>query len=122
MANITVYDTTLRDGAQGEGVSLSLQDKLAIAHRLDELGVHYIEAGYPGSNPKDEAVFEGLAQDLGKVASGLGEASHEKVTGHHAEIVREQFSKAVSTAQVAANSLIRNLQKKADEWDPDGAE
>jgi len=71
---------------------------------------------------KIEAAFEGLAQDLGKVAKGIEEASHEKVTGHHVEIVREQFSKAVSTAQVAANSLIRNLQKKADEWDPDGAE
>ena len=60
MAKITVYDTTLRDGTQGEGVSLSLQDKLDIARRIDELGVHYIEAGYPVSNPKDEAVFEGL--------------------------------------------------------------
>jgi 2-isopropylmalate synthase len=60
MKKITVYDTTLRDGTQGEGVSLSLQDKLDIARRLDDLGVDYIEAGYPVSNPKDEAVFREL--------------------------------------------------------------
>jgi 2-isopropylmalate synthase len=60
MNPITVYDTTLRDGTQGEGVSFSLEDKLDIARRLDDLGVHYIEAGYPASNPKDEAVFKEL--------------------------------------------------------------
>jgi 2-isopropylmalate synthase len=54
---ITVYDTTLRDGSQGEGVSFSLQDKLLIAAKLDELGVDYIEGGYPVSNPKDAAFF-----------------------------------------------------------------
>src|SRR5438128_1913406 len=50
---IEIYDTTLRDGTQGEGFNLSLQDKLLIAQRLDELGVDYIEGGFPLSNPKD---------------------------------------------------------------------
>ncbi len=54
---VWVYDTTLRDGTQAEGVSLSLADKLAIAKKLDEFGVDYIEGGYPLSNPKDEAFF-----------------------------------------------------------------
>lgn len=54
---IEIYDTTLRDGTQGEGFSLSLQDKLLIAQKLDELGVDYIEGGFPLSNPKDEAFF-----------------------------------------------------------------
>ena len=54
---IEIYDTTLRDGTQGEGFNLSLQDKLAIAQKLDELGVDYIEGGFPLSNPKDEAFF-----------------------------------------------------------------
>src|SRR3954454_15979849 len=54
---IEIYDTTLRDGTQGEGFNLSLQDKLLIARRLDELGVDYIEGGFPLSNPKDEAFF-----------------------------------------------------------------
>ena len=54
---IAIYDTTLRDGTQGEGFNLSLEDKLQIAVRLDELGVDYIEGGFPISNPKDEAFF-----------------------------------------------------------------
>jgi 2-isopropylmalate synthase len=57
MRRIEIYDTTLRDGTQSVGVSLSLQDKLAIAPALDALGVDYIEGGYPLSNPKDEAFF-----------------------------------------------------------------
>jgi 2-isopropylmalate synthase len=55
---ITLYDTTLRDGAQREGISFSLDDKLKIARRLDRLGVSYIEGGWPGSNPKDMAFFQ----------------------------------------------------------------
>lgn len=54
---ITVYDTTLRDGAQAEKVSFSLNDKLAVAEALDDFGVHYIEGGWPGSNPRDKAFF-----------------------------------------------------------------
>src|SRR5436309_14272182 len=54
---IEIYDTTLRDGTQGEGFNLSLQDKLQIAQKLDDLGVDYIEGGFPLSNPKDEAFF-----------------------------------------------------------------
>ncbi len=60
---IVLYDTTLRDGTQMEGISLSVEDKLKIARKLDELGVHYIEGGYPGSNPKDIEFFE-RARDL----------------------------------------------------------
>ena len=57
MARIQLYDTTLRDGAQGEGVNFSLQDKLLIATKLDELGFDYIEGGFPLSNPKHEEFF-----------------------------------------------------------------
>ena len=55
---IKIYDTTLRDGSQGEDISFSLNDKLRIAARLDELGVHYIEGGWPGTNPKDTQFFK----------------------------------------------------------------
>src|SRR5687767_8338322 len=55
---IEIYDTTLRDGTQGEGFNLSLQDKLMIAQKLDELGVDYVEGGFPGSNEKDRAFFD----------------------------------------------------------------
>ncbi len=60
---IKLYDTTLRDGTQREGLSFSVDDKLKIARRLDEFGLHYIEGGWPGSNPKDMAFFE-RARDL----------------------------------------------------------
>ena len=56
--DIELYDTTLRDGAQQDGISLSVEDKLKITRRLDELGVSYIEGGTPGSNPKDEDYFQ----------------------------------------------------------------
>src|SRR5438876_12005377 len=55
---VTIYDTTLRDGTQGEGISFSSADKIRIAERLDAFGVHYIEGGWPGSNPKDMEFFD----------------------------------------------------------------
>src|SRR5690348_6232455 len=57
MTRIQIYDTTLRDGSQGEGVNFSLHDKLLVTRRLDELGVDYVEGGYPLSNPKDFEYF-----------------------------------------------------------------
>lgn len=54
---IIIYDTTLRDGSQTEGISFTVNDKVKIAERLDQLGVHYIEGGWPGSNPKDKEFF-----------------------------------------------------------------
>ena len=57
MTPVELYDTTLRDGSQGEGVAFSVEDKIRIVHELDSLGIHYIEGGYPGSNPKDVEFF-----------------------------------------------------------------
>jgi len=57
MSTVQLYDTTLRDGAQQEGISFSVEDKLKICHKLDELGVDFIEGGWPGSNPKDTEFF-----------------------------------------------------------------
>ncbi|HOY10268.1 MAG TPA: citramalate synthase, partial [Candidatus Omnitrophota bacterium] len=54
---VIIYDTTLRDGSQTEGISFSVNDKLKIAEKLDQIGVHYIEGGWPGSNPKDKEFF-----------------------------------------------------------------
>jgi len=58
MGKVKIYDTTLRDGSQGEGINYSFADKIRIAEKLNELGVHYIEGGWPGSNPKDAMFFE----------------------------------------------------------------
>ncbi len=72
MTDILLYDTTLRDGTQREGISLSLDDKLKIAQRLDAFGMHYIEGGWPGSNPKDVEFFrrvQGLGLKTAKVTA-----------------------------------------------------
>src|SRR5688572_32617850 len=61
---IQTFDTTLRDGTQGESVSFSVEDKLLIAQKLDELGIDYIEGGWPGSNPKDKEFFERARKEL----------------------------------------------------------
>ena len=62
MRKIHVYDTTLRDGSQGEDISFSVDDKLHIAQKLDDLGVDYIEGGWPGSNFKDMAFFRRVGE------------------------------------------------------------
>ena len=59
---VEIYDTTLRDGTQGEGINLSVADKLRIAERIDAFGIHYIEGGWPGSNPKDLEFFRQAAR------------------------------------------------------------
>ena len=68
---VEIYDTTLRDGAQLEGISLTVDDKLRIAEQLDNLGVHYIEGGWPGANPKDVEFFERAQQELSLKQSRL---------------------------------------------------
>jgi len=65
---VTIYDTTLRDGTQGTGISFSVVDKIRVAERLDQFGVHYIEGGWPGSNPKDAAFFQEAAKRTWKHA------------------------------------------------------
>lgn len=72
MEKIVVYDTTLRDGTQGEGISLSVQDKINIAKKLDSLGVDFIEGGWPGSNPKDMDFFkevQGVSFNKAKISA-----------------------------------------------------
>ena len=60
---ILLYDTTLRDGTQAEDISFSVEDKVRVARSLDELGVHYIEGGWPGSNPRDIEFFKAVAAE-----------------------------------------------------------
>ncbi len=68
---VEIYDTTLRDGAQLEGISLSVEEKLRIATLLDELGVHYIEGGWPGALPKDTEFFARAEKELDLEAATL---------------------------------------------------
>ena len=82
MRDIKLYDTTLRDGSQGEGISYSVMDKVIIAGELDKLGVHFIEAGWPGSNPKDMEFYRRMSRKRLKqaklVAFGSTRRPHSK--------------------------------------------
>ena len=82
MSFVTLYDTTLRDGTQAEDISFLLEDKIRIAHRLDELGINYIEGGWPGSNPKDVSFFKDIKKEKlsqAKIAA-FGSTRRAKVT------------------------------------------
>ena len=61
---VDIFDTTLRDGVQFEGIAVTSEDKLKVARQLDELGVHWIEGGYPGANPKDREFFDRAKGEL----------------------------------------------------------
>jgi len=76
--NIKIYDTTLRDGTQGESVAFSVQDKLRVARKLDEFGISYIEGGWPGSNDKDAEFFERAASQTWRTAkiAAFGSTAH----------------------------------------------
>src|SRR5438046_9459211 len=77
---IKIYDTTLRDGTQGEGVSFSMEDKVRLTSRLDALGIHYIEGGWPGSNPKDLRFFRRM-QDVNLKHAKLAASSMTRRAG-----------------------------------------
>ena len=98
---ITLYDTTLRDGAQREGISFSLDDKLKIAHRLDRLGVGYIEGGWPGSNPKDMAFFQETPALSLKNAVVVAFGSTQRAGASAAEDANIQALVAANTPAVA---------------------
>jgi len=78
---VEIYDTTLRDGTQGEGVSFSVADKLRVAEKLDAFGVHYVEGGWPGSNPKDIEFFNQAAKRKWKNAriAAFGSTRRKKI-------------------------------------------
>ena len=81
---VELYDTTLRDGSQGEGINFSVMDKLRIAEKLDAFGIHYIEGGWPGSNPKDAEFFERAKRMEFKHAT-LAAFGATRLPGRHVE-------------------------------------
>jgi 2-isopropylmalate synthase len=105
---ITIYDTTLRDGTQGEGIAFSMEDKIRIACRLDAVGVHYIEGGWPGSNPKDMRFFRRI-QDVSLKHAKLAAFSMTRRAGGTAE------SDPNMQALVEANTPVATIVGKA--WD-----
>src|SRR5207237_10065308 len=96
---VEIYDTTLRDGAQLEGISLTVDDKLHIAEQLDWLGVHFIEGGWPGANPKDDEFFQRAPRALRLHTSTLGafgstRRADRKVDGDETRLHRLKPSRA----------------------------
>ncbi|NGQ96882.1 citramalate synthase [Brevibacillus sp. SYP-B805] len=103
---IHLYDTTLRDGTQGEGISLSVEDKVKIAIRLDQFGIDWIEGGWPGSNPKDMAFFERIKDvplSHAKVAA-FGSTCRQGVAADQDENLRAILASGVSVATIFGKS------------------
>src|SRR5262245_66204720 len=88
--DVEIYDTTLRDGSQGEGINFSVMDKLRIAEKLDSFGIHYIEGGWPGSNPKDIEFFAEAKRKKDRKASlaAFGCTRRKGEPGEKAEAVQ----------------------------------
>ncbi len=110
-ASVDVYDTTLRDGSQQEGLSLTVDDKLRVAEQLDHLGVQYIEGGWPGANPKDEEFFRRAAGgDLHLETATLVAFGSTRKAGGRAE------TDPVLADLLAARTPVVCLVAKAAEW------
>src|ERR671923_1913064 len=100
---IRIYDTTLRDGTQGEGVSFSMEDKVRLTSRLDALGIHYIEGGWPGSNPKDLRFFRRM-QDVSLKHAKLAAFSMTRRAGARAEA--DENMRAIVDAGAAVATIV----------------
>ncbi|MBI3618076.1 MAG: citramalate synthase, partial [Candidatus Omnitrophica bacterium] len=106
MTKITIYDTTLRDGSQTEGISFTVQDKIKITEKLDELGVHYIEGGWPGSNPKDKEYFQSVKGRKWKHAAiaAFGSTRRAKVKAAEDQNLKELVASETPTVTIFGKS------------------
>ncbi|MCW2707475.1 MAG: putative alpha-isopropylmalate/homocitrate synthase family transferase, partial [Frankiales bacterium] len=107
-----VYDTTLRDGSQREGLSLSVHDKLAIARHLDELGVGFIEGGWPGANPKDAEFFRRAQSELDLKHAQLAAFGSTRKPGGSAEHDLAHLRESgAPVATLVAKSDVRHVER-----------
>ncbi len=119
--HIFIYDTTLRDGEQCEGISLSLEDKLLIARRLDAFGVDYLEGGFPASNPKDIAFFKEMRREPLKHAklAAFGNTCKKGVAAHEDAGLRDLVESGAPVATIVGKSwdeqVTRALRTTLDE-------
>ncbi|MDP2921233.1 MAG: citramalate synthase [Candidatus Omnitrophota bacterium] len=102
MREVKIYDTTLRDGSQGEGISFSVMDKIKIAKKLDSFGVHYIEGGWPGSNPKDMEFFKQAKRLKFKNSKvvGFGSTRRPKISPSEDENLKALLKSGVKIAAI----------------------
>jgi 2-isopropylmalate synthase len=113
MSDLHVYDTTLRDGAQQEGLNLSVSDKLAIALHLDELGVGFIEGGWPGANPKDTEFFARAQTELRLRNATLAAFGATRRAGGNAAddpLVRALVDSQAPVVTLVAKSHVRHVE------------
>ena len=120
MGNIAIYDTTLRDGMQGIEVSYTLQDKLQIAHKLDDLGVDYIEGGFPLSNEKEAAFFEQVRKEHfahAKIAAfgSTRSPNHKANTDAHITALVEAETAAVTVVGKAWQAHVEQVLRTTPE-------
>lgn len=111
--SILLYDTTLRDGTQREGLSLSVEDKLKIASELDALGVHYIEGGWPGSNPKDAAFFQRMVEtplSTARVAA-FGSTRHANTSCESDANIRALVDAQTPVVTLVGKSSVLHVEK-----------
>jgi len=114
MTDLHVYDTTLRDGAQQEGLNLSVSDKLAIAAHLDELGVGFIEGGWPGANPKDTEFFARAQKELSLRNATLAAFGATRRAGGNAAddpLVRALVDSGASVVTLVAKSHAGHVER-----------
>src|SRR5436189_1966260 len=118
---VEIYDTTLRDGAQGEGINFSAVDKLRIADKLDAFGVHYIEGGWPGSNPKDMEFFKQAARRKWKNAqiAAFSMTRRKGMAVEQDELMRQILEAETPVVTIVGKSWTLHVQEvlrvKADE-------
>ncbi|MFC1908410.1 citramalate synthase [Chloroflexota bacterium] len=121
MPEVRLYDTTLRDGAQSEGISFSVTDRLHIAQKLDELGIHYIEGGWPGSSPKDTEFFAkaGKLKLASSVLVAFGSTRHAKTKAEDDANLKALVSAGVKVVTIVGKAsemqVIHVLETTLDE-------
>jgi 2-isopropylmalate synthase len=110
---VEIYDTTLRDGSQGLGISFSVLDKLRIAERLDAFGVHYIEGGWPGSNPKDVEFFDEAKRRTFRHAklAAFGATRRKGVTAEDDEQVRLLVDAATPVVTIVGKTSLLHVRE-----------
>ncbi len=108
---VELYDTTLRDGTQAEGLSLSVEDKLKVARQLDRLGVHYIEGGWPGSNPRDREFFAAVPSLGLKQAQvvAFGSTHHANGSAETDTNLAELLTAQTQTVTIVGKSWLRHV-------------
>jgi 2-isopropylmalate synthase len=113
MQQLKLYDTTLRDGMQGPGMSLSAREKLRVVRALDGLGVHFIEAGFPSSNPKEAELFDLLAAEelRSAVVCGFGMTRRRGVEAAEDEALQGLAESAVGAVTLVGKSWTLHLEK-----------